>query len=244
MKEIDDILLSKFQTRSCEEIQDGLFFASKLVKMTGKQYAYTGAHHSKWTTSIQQIIGSAVGDRILDGFDCEMGAVTSFDDFKIAFSVDGFLSTEKANIFLEHKFFWKGELDAMKLRLALSQLTFYAALAQKSKYLRRSRFAQERLGVKELKLDMKKDCIGIVIITTPENIFCIEKNLTERKMDQAVTLYCKKAKAIQKAVMNRDWNDIKEWDTKYKRKEQDVLWKDIELDDFRQIISMPQYIKK
>lgn len=235
MKEINDLIQGVLgPERSTQEVSDGTFFASKLVKMSAKQYAYLSANIKPYQTTLEQIIGSAVAEAVLKDVDQEMGAfIDFFNGYKIAFSIDGFKPTENKNIFIEHKYFFLDSLDNWKIRSAIIQCAFYAALSYKAKKLRTSDFrVKQGFPKKEVDLDVTLPCEISVMITMPRKIYVFNKVLEPKLMDDILNFYIKKAKTISDVVKYKDWNGAKNWDEKYKGVEQDEFFSNIEIEDF------------
>lgn len=209
-------------TNDFNEVKNNAFYASKLIKMSAKQYAFLSSNPQPYTPSLAMYIGNAMADYVLKEFPYhEMGGcVENFiNDYKIYFSNDAVNYDAEENVLdiCEHKFFYKNELDDWKIKSSYSQSLFYASLSGKVNSMRTSPFYKMENANISFKKGFKVRLN--LIISTQDSIYFYQEIPNKKTLNKIFNFYIKKGSNILDAVNKRLWDGVKLWDEELKHKE-------------------------
>jgi hypothetical protein len=236
-KPILDIFSIKNNVNEIKDLKS--FYASKLIKMSAKQYAFLSYKPQEYAPSLAMHIGNSMADYILANTHYrEMGGLIKnfLPEYKLYFSNDAICYNEEENILdvYESKFFYKNELDDWKIKSSLYQLMFYSALSHKVKSMETSSF---RKHIENHKINFKKNKIvrSNLVIISQENVYFYNKIYDIQLLEKVYEFVKDKAKMILLATKG-DWGPCKKWDEDYKHKEMFKFCNEFSLNDMEILV--------
>lgn len=219
-------------TKKCTEVkQHNTFYASKLVKLSSRHYAFLAAKEMEFTPTREQMLGNSMAEIALDGVEQEVGGAVDFGKYKIVFNADGVHVDDNIWCF-EHKYLFKGQPDSWKIQSAAAQLLFYTALAslKRGEYLKTALY--KRAQVKNIFLPENKDMMMCLVVTLPDRVVRWEHKPTKSQIAKVLDFYLRKSDAIKNAV-KYNWDNVNEWDSKFKHKEHLEFFPELSIEDFK-----------
>ena len=219
---------------SSNELASNRLFASKLVKMSAKQYAFTQLKPEPYKTTLRSLLSNTFGDIVLQGFQTEFGNNLDIgNDLKLYFSCDGIKINEDVLHIVEHKLISKDDdVNEYVINMAKNQLYLYSSLVNKCKFLKKSKFTN--IVADDIDISHINKIMCTMIITTFENVYfyTFENNIVK----DVLIYYSEKAYHIKDTYMTGNWDNIKAFSDKYKEKEQTMFGGLLTLKDLKVFI--------
>ena len=216
------------------ELQNKTLFASRLIKLSGAQYAYLGLH-SKPMKKRVDALSTDRRDMINEGVEFQESVCNTFGNQEVSISletpfakiygsIDGIGSFKEDTVLIDEvKTFNKpqGIETAWFVRKAYAQALFYSYMVWKSWNDGIERFRFARFTGKDEMITIKK-CQSIMIgitISLPDDLFHFGFQPTVDDMDTCGSHYLNKGKLIMDAYNDEKWQGIKKLDAEWKDKE-------------------------
>jgi hypothetical protein len=219
-------------TKRCTEVkQHNTFYASKLVKLSSRHYAFLASKEMSFTPTREQMLGNTMAEIALDGVEQEVGGSVDFEKYKIVFNADGIHVDENIWCF-EHKYLFKGQPDSWKIQSAATQLLFYTALTSLKRGDSLKTALYKRTEIKNVFLPKNKNLMMCLVVTLPDKVVCWTHQPTKKQIASVLDFYLRKSDAIKNAV-GYNWDQVNEWDLKFKHKEHLEFFPELSIEDFK-----------
>jgi len=222
-------------TRVCNEIQMyKTMYASKITKLSARQYAYLAYKQQSFTPTRDMLLGNEMAEIALSGLRQELGGAVDLGSFKVAYHADGMYVDDDNYLWcFEHKYLFRGSPDLWKIQAAAAQLLFYTALTNRMRGMEATtgHYTKEKDS-----MEIPHDCPikMCLVVTLPDRVLAWEHEPKQSEMDRSIDFYTKKCDGIMSAV-NRysNWDAVNEWDLKYKHKEHLEFFPNLTLENFK-----------
>lgn len=226
------------QPRVGSEVHSHQFYASKLAKLSARQYAYIQWKAMPYTPTNDMLLGNSMAEIVLGDFKQEVGGgVTWPGSPTVFYRADAIHEDEDCVWVFEHKYLFKGQPDEWKIQASASQLLYYTgltmAMASMSSGILTYGYYTGNTG--SVAISTEKPLRMCLVVTLPDRVTYWVYEPSFNQLEEAVGFYDTKAKSVLEAVCNHDWDYVNGWDAKYKHKEHLNFFPKLTINDFTEL---------